>query len=243
VVRGEPAQRVSAGARLVVALSGSPQPGSNVDALVEAALAGAKEAGADTLHLKARDLRLIPCQACGPDPVPDGGPCLYRDDMDQVYAALERATGVLVATPVYFSGPSAQLKAVIDRCNCITPVVVAADGTTSFRRRWARTRRGGLIVVLGMSDTPEPARLTARGFLSWVGGRLLETLVVRHADVGLGALAGDPGWTARARALGAMLAGPPLDPSTSRSGVPGTFAGTHGPASSSAPTRTPGGQA
>ncbi|MEO6462115.1 MAG: hypothetical protein ABIP29_03480, partial [Candidatus Eisenbacteria bacterium] len=131
--------------------------------------------------------------------------------------------------------PSAQLKAVIDRCNCITPVVVAQDGTTSFRRRWARTRRGGLIVVLGPTDTPEPSRLTARGFLSWVGGRLLDTLVVRHGDVELGALADDPAWTEKARALGALLAGPPLDPSASPAGAPGTFSGTH--------VQPPGGQA
>lgn len=230
---------MNAAGRFVVALSGSPRPGSNVDGLVEAALAGAREAGAETLHLAARDLQVLPCQACGPDPVPDGGPCLYHDDMDRVYAALERATGVLVATPVFFSGPSAQLKAVIDRCNCITPMVVAPDGRTSFRRRWARTRRGGLIVVLGPSDTPEPSRLTAKGFLSWVGGRLLDTLVVRHADVELGGLAADSSWTAQARALGALLAGPPLDPAASKSGAPGTFSGTHG--TSAAPS--PGGQA
>ena len=229
---------MNAAGRFVVALSGSPRPGSNVDGLVESALTGAREAGAQTLHLAARDLTVLPCQACGPDPVPGGGPCLYHDDMDRVYAALERATGVLVATPVFFSGPSAQLKAVIDRCNCITPAVTAPDGTTTFRRRWARTRRGGLIVVLGPSDTPEPARLTAKGFLSWVGGRLLETLVVRHPDVELGLLARDPAWAARAHALGARLAGPPLDPAASIGGQPGTFSGTH----PTTPERPPGGQ-
>jgi multimeric flavodoxin WrbA len=91
---------VSAAARLVVALSGSPRAGSNVDLLVEAALSGAAAAGADTLHLAARDLKVLPCQACGPDPVADGGFCIYRDDMDTVYAALTRATGILVATPL-----------------------------------------------------------------------------------------------------------------------------------------------
>ena len=145
-------------------------------------------------------------------------------------------TGVLVATPVFFSGPSAQLKAVIDRTNCITPAVVAPDGTTAFRRRRARTRRGGLLVVLGPSDTPEPTRLVAKGFLSWIGGRLLETLVVRHADLELGALARDPAWIARARALGQALAGPPLDPTASTAGTPGTFTGTHG----SSPTKSSG---
>ncbi len=211
--------------RLVVALSGSPRAGSNTDVLVEAALEGAREAGAETLHLPARDLRGVACQACGPDPTAPGEYCVFHDDMDKVYQALERATGVLVASPVYFSGLSAQLKLVIDRCNCITPVTVGETGKVVFRRQWPRTRRGGLIVVLGASDTPEPSRLTARGFLSWIGGRLLETLVYRHDDVDLGAVAQDPEWIGRARALGAALAGPALTPSKG-AGV-GPFTETH----------------
>ncbi len=196
----------------VVALSGSPRPGSNTDVLVEAALSGARETGAETLHLAARDLKLLACQACGPDPTGGQGYCIYHDDMDKVYEALERATGVLVASPVYFSGLSAQLKMVIDRCNCVTPVVERKGERPAFRRQWARTRRGGLIVVMGPSDTPEPSRLTARGFLSWVGGRLLETLVYRHDDLDLGGVAREPEELQRARLLGAALAGPPLVP-------------------------------
>ncbi len=214
--------------RLVVALSGSPRAGSNTDILVEAALVGAKEAGADTAHLLARDLRVLACQACGPDPTGGEGYCIYHDDMDRVYKLLERATGVLVASPVYFSGLSAQIKLVIDRTNCVTPAVEAPDGSVTFRRQWPRTRRGGLILVLGPDDTPEPSRLTARGFLSWIGGRLLETLVYRHGDVGLGAVARDSEWLTRARALGAALAGPPLVPGTSgATGGTGTFSATH----------------
>ena len=216
--------------RFVVALSGSPRAGSNTDLLVDAALLGAQEAGAETLYLRARDLKLIACQACGPDPTGGNGYCIYHDDMDKVYAALERATGVLVASPVYFSGLSAQLKAVIDRCNCVTPVTVPAEGRPVFRRQWPRTRRGGLIVVLGASDTPEPSRLTARGFLSWIGGRLLETLVYRHDDVDLGAVAKDGDSLSRARALGAALAGPPLEPAPDAAqGGTGLFTATHGP--------------
>jgi len=218
----------------VVALSGSPRAGSNVDTLVEAALLGAKEAGAETLHLPARTLRVRACEACGPDPVEDGGDCLFHDDMDRVYEALARATGVLVATPVYFSGVSAQLKLVIDRCNCVTPVVVDEGGEPAFRRKRARTRRAAAIIVLGPTDTPEPARLTARGFCSWIGARLLETMVWRHGDVELGAVVHDAAALAEARALGARLAGPPLDPNAKPGGTPGTFHATH---------TTPGGKA
>ncbi|MGH7724063.1 MAG: flavodoxin family protein [Candidatus Eiseniibacteriota bacterium] len=215
-------------ARLVVALSGSPRAGSNTDILTDTALLGAKETGAETVHLRARDVRAIPCQACGPDPTGGHGYCIYHDDMDRVYELLERATGVLVASPVFFSGLSAQLKLVIDRTNCVTPAVEAPDGSVSFRRQWPRTRRGGLILVLGPDDTPEPSRLTARGFLSWIGGRLLETLVYRHRDIELGAVARDSEWLARARALGASLAGPPLVPGPSASsGGTGSFHATH----------------
>ena len=197
--------------RFVVALSGSPRAGSNTDLLVEAALLGAREAGAETLHLAARDLRLIACQACGPDPTEGTGYCIYHDDMDRVYAALERATGVLVATPVYFTGVSAQLKAVIDRCNCVTPAFATPAGGAEFRRLWARTRRGALITVLGPKDDAEPTRLCVRGFLSWVGARLTDTLEWRHGDLELGAVAREPDALARAQALGAALAGPPLE--------------------------------
>lgn len=217
-------------ARLVVALSGSPRPGSNTDVLVEAALLGAAESGARTVHLAARDLKVLPCQACGPDPTGGQGYCVFHDDMDRVYDLLERASGVLVASPVYFSGISGQLKLVLDRTNCVTPVVAgpneaAAPPTAVFRRQWPRTRRGGLILVLGPDDTPEPARLTVRGFFAWVGGRLTETLVYRHADLELGAVAREPEWLARARVLGQALAGPPLDPGAG--GGAGPLTSTH----------------
>jgi multimeric flavodoxin WrbA len=207
--------------------------------LVDAALAGAAEAGAETVHVACRDLKVLPCQACGPDPTGGRGYCIYHDDMDRVYALLERATGVLVASPIYFTGVSAQLKLVIDRTNCVTPTIVGPEGRPAFRRQWARTRRGAFIAALGPSDTPEPARLTARGFLSWIGGRLLETLVYRHDDLETGAVARDPDMLAQARALGARLAGPPLEPGASApAGGTGTFDATP-----STMTSTPGGAA
>jgi multimeric flavodoxin WrbA len=43
--------------------------------------------------------------------------------MQELYALLERADGMIFATPVYNGGPSAQIKAVMDRCRSI----LAAD--------------------------------------------------------------------------------------------------------------------
>lgn len=41
--------------------------------------------------------------------------CVIRDDMDDIYPLLEDADELIVVAPVYFAGPSSQLKAVLDR--------------------------------------------------------------------------------------------------------------------------------
>jgi multimeric flavodoxin WrbA len=49
--------------------------------------------------------------------------CTFKDDMQEVYALLKEADGIIFATPVYNGGVSAQTKAVMDRCRA----VVASD--------------------------------------------------------------------------------------------------------------------
>ena len=49
--------------------------------------------------------------------------CIFKDDMQELYALLKEANGIIFATPVYNGGVSAQTKAVMDRCRA----VVAAD--------------------------------------------------------------------------------------------------------------------
>jgi multimeric flavodoxin WrbA len=49
--------------------------------------------------------------------------CIIKDDMQELYALLEEANGIIFATPVYNGGASAQTKTVMDRCRA----VVAAD--------------------------------------------------------------------------------------------------------------------
>lgn len=41
--------------------------------------------------------------------------CVIRDDMDDVYPLLEDADELIVVAPVFFAGPSSQLKAMLDR--------------------------------------------------------------------------------------------------------------------------------
>jgi len=197
----------------LVALNGSPIRGSNVDLLLDRIAAGFRAGGGDAEIIHCSALWVKPCQACGPEPT--AGYCIFHDDMDLVYAALERADAVVVASPIYFDSVSAQLKLVIDRCNCVTPLVRLADGTTGFRPKWPRTRRGVFVTACGSRQRYEMAEHCVRGFLKWVGAKWEETLAYAHEDDDLGSVGRSPDWLARAHEIGRRLAtAPPLPAET-----------------------------
>jgi hypothetical protein len=192
-------------------LDGSPGPLSSVGLLLEAACRGAVSAGGRAEHVRCNDLVVRPCQACGPEPT--SGFCVSHDDMDRVYARLRDAHAVVVGSPIYFDAVSAQLKLVMDRCNCITPLVAAADGGWTFRPLWARTRRAAFVVACGERNRWDMAERSVRGFLKWVGAKWEETLVWAHADNDPGSVARAPDLIARAEALGRrLIESPPLEP-------------------------------
>lgn len=195
--------------RLLVALNGSPVRGSSVDLLLQAACTGAEAAGGRALLVYCNELTVKPCQACGPEPTPDY--CIFHDDMDPIYAALEAAHAIVVGTPIYFDAVSAQLKLVMDRCNCVTPLV-RVPGGYDFRPKWRRTRRGVFVVVCGERQRWDMAERSVRGFLKWVGARWEETLAWSHADNDTGSVASDPELLARARGIGRhLITSPPLE--------------------------------
>ena len=65
--------------------------------------------------------------------------CMIVDDMSSLYRLLKDSEGIIIATPVYNGGISAQIKAVMDRCRAL----VAAD------RNFFRYKVGMAIAVGG----------------------------------------------------------------------------------------------
>jgi len=191
------------GRRTLVTLNGSPVAGSSVSRLLAAMCAGALEAGGAVRPFDCNGLTVKPCQACGPEPTT--GFCIFHDDMDPIYAALEGAHAIAVGSPIYFDGVSAQLKLVMDRCNCITPLVRLPGGGYGFRPLWARTRRGVFVTALSSKHRYDLAERSVRGFLKWVGARWEETLAWQHDDEDPGSVTTRPDLLERARALGRRL--------------------------------------
>lgn len=165
---------------LVVTINGSPVRGSSVSKLLAAFAEGAREAGATVESFDCHALHVRPCVACGPDATP--GYCIFHDDMDRVYDALERSHAIAAGSPVYFDNVSAPFKALVDRCNCVTPLVTLPGGGTDLRPKWTRTRHGVFVTACSADHTYEWAERTVRGWFKWVGAKWQETIAWRHAD-------------------------------------------------------------
>lgn len=98
----------------ILGIGGSPRAGGNSDFLLETALEAAGEAGAEVERLMVRDLGIAPCREC--DRCRERQPCaLPADGAQRFFEALDRCRVVVLATPVFFYGPPAPLKALIDR--------------------------------------------------------------------------------------------------------------------------------
>jgi multimeric flavodoxin WrbA len=98
---------------IVVGICGSPRKAGNTEFLLNEALSVAKERGFETERLLVSEMSVDFCNDCGD--CSKGKSCPKEDDMTQVLSSLERADGIIIATPVYFGSITAQLKAIFDR--------------------------------------------------------------------------------------------------------------------------------
>lgn len=105
---------------IIVGICGSPRQQATEHVLKEA-LRMLEERGFKTRFFTVRGKHIGFCTHC--DHCLTHKECIFKDDMQEVYALLKEAKGVIFATPVYNGGVSAQTKAVMDRCRA----VAAAD--------------------------------------------------------------------------------------------------------------------
>ena len=97
----------------IVVLMGSPNKKGSTSILVDNFKRGAEESGhrVDVIDVCHADVNpCIGCVKCGYE-----GPCVQQDGVRTIKAALLSADMVVFATPLYYYGMTAQLKAVIDR--------------------------------------------------------------------------------------------------------------------------------
>jgi multimeric flavodoxin WrbA len=101
----------------VLGIMGSPRIKGNADLLLDEALRGAQESGAEVEKIIVDKLKIAPCReyyGCLND-----GNCVIRDDMDDIFPKILGADAVIVATPIFFYTVSAQLMLLISRCQAL----------------------------------------------------------------------------------------------------------------------------
>jgi multimeric flavodoxin WrbA len=154
---------------------GSPRIKGNTDLLLDEALKGAQSQGAEVEKIMVGNLKIAPCReiyACLKD-----GKCVIKDDMDEIYTKLLNADVVIVATPIFFYTVSAQVMALISRCQAL------------WSRRYVLNmdipvKKGAFIAVgatrgAKLFDGP---KLTVRYFFKSINANYTDELLIRGID-------------------------------------------------------------
>lgn len=182
----------------LLALCSSPRRHGNSIQLTEAALAAAREAGAETERVDLNRLELRGCQAdraCKKD-----GRCPLKDDMQPLYPKIQQADAVLFASPIYGFTVNAQMKLLLDRLYAF----LKPDLTT----RLAPGKRSALIVSQGWPDeTACLPYLSAVPKSLEIGGLGTPQLLVGAGLDAVDDIKGRPELLERARKLGQWLVG------------------------------------
>ena len=97
----------------ILVITGSPRKNGNSSTLEEHFIRGAREAGLEVVRFVAAFRDVHPCVCCNRCGM--NGPCVFKDDFEFVRRHIVDAGMVVFATPMYYFGISAQIKAVIDR--------------------------------------------------------------------------------------------------------------------------------
>jgi multimeric flavodoxin WrbA len=104
---------------VILGISGSPRKQAT-DYVLREALNMLEERNFETEFYSLRGKDISPCRNC--DYCIREGECIMKDDMYDIYPLMSDAKGLIMATPVYNGGLSAQLKAVMDRCRALGAV-------------------------------------------------------------------------------------------------------------------------
>jgi len=99
----------------IIGISSSPRgKNSSTLKLLDAALAGASEAGAEIETVDVTKLNIKYCTAC--NSCHEKGVCAIKDDYQMVIEKLLDADGIILSSPNYITNVTAQLKTLFDRC-------------------------------------------------------------------------------------------------------------------------------
>jgi multimeric flavodoxin WrbA len=155
----------------VLGVLGSPRMGGNSDILLDQALAGARDSGAEVEKIILCQKKISGCLDC--KKCNETGICVIKDDMPEIHKKILEADAVIHSVPVYFWAMTSQMKAYLDRWCAFF------DAEWKWHSQYYPRMKGkriGLITVCGDPDvsTADPivhSFKTTADFtkLKWIG--------------------------------------------------------------------------
>ena len=164
----------------ITAIYGSPRRNGNTARLLQSAVAGARSVGADVTEIVLRDLKLQPCleiYACQKD-----GCCAIKDDFHALAKKLLSAQATILASPIFFYAVSAQVKAMMDRCQSLWVKKYWLDKKPLGR---LDNPKPGLFLSVGATRGKrlfEGAQMSVKYFFDTFDTSLWRTLAYRGLD-------------------------------------------------------------
>lgn len=158
-------------------IMGSPRLRGNTDLLLDKALEAIKESGYEIEKIVVDRLTLSPCReyyACLRD-----GKCSIRDDMDEIYSKLLDSDIIIVASPIFFYGVTAQVKALIDRSQALWARKYV------LKQAFPKTGRKGAFIAVGATRGENlfaGSILTIKYFFKAIGIDYAGEVLVRGID-------------------------------------------------------------
>ena len=132
----------------VLAINGSPHRDKGNTALIlRPFLEGMDDAGAGVELLHTRDLDIKPCLGCFACWIKTPGKCVQEDEMRELLPRLREADVWVLATPLYFDGPSGPLKNLMDRMTPLLRLPAEVRGGRS-RHLVEEGVKGGKVVLV-----------------------------------------------------------------------------------------------
>lgn len=164
---------------LALGLQGSPRMKGNSDFLLTTMLAELSRLGVQTRLIQVTRQNIEPCKEI--TVCETKGICPINDDMArEIYTLLRSADIIVAASPIFFYNVSAQLKALIDRCQALW----ARRYMLKLNDPGYRIRRGFLLAVGATAGKQlfDGVHLTAKYFFDAVSAAYTGSLTYRRIE-------------------------------------------------------------
>lgn len=163
---------------LALGLQGSPRTKGNSDLLLAEFMQALSSRGAQTKIIQVARRNIKPCREL--TVCEKRGTCPIKDDMGEVYGLLRQADIIVAASPVFFYNVTAQLKALIDRCQTLW----ARKYLLKLSDPGSRVRKGFLLAVGATHGRQlfDGFHLTAKYFYDAVAAEYAGSLTYRGVE-------------------------------------------------------------